>query len=108
MVTARIVQLLENGTAPWRQPWDARIGLPLSMSTGRAYRGVNTFLLAITAQAAGYSSPWWGTYRQIAERGGQVRKGERSTSVILWSKVAPRTRRPLPPTTTTAAGREST
>jgi antirestriction protein ArdC len=57
------------------------------MSTGKPYRGVNVFLLGLTAQSEGYTSPWWGTYRQIAELGGQVRKGEKSTMVVFWKML---------------------
>jgi antirestriction protein ArdC len=84
IVTDQIVALLEGGTVPWHKPWDPSIGRPLSMSTRKAYRGINPFLLACSAAAAGYSSPWWGTYDQITERGGQVRKGEQSTLIVFW------------------------
>ena len=80
-VTDRIVQALEEGTVPWRQTW-AGGGVPLRMSNGKAYRGVNVFLLALS----GYGSPWWGTYEQIKKLGGQVRKGEKSTTVVFWTK----------------------
>lgn len=83
-VTEKVLALLEEGTVPWHRPWDAAAGLPTSMSTRRPYRGVNVFLLDTVAMVEGYGSPWWGTYRQIAELGGQVRKGERSTLVVFW------------------------
>src|SRR6516225_1202679 len=86
-VTDRMVTALEAGTVPWRKPWNVAAGLPASMSTGKAYRGVNVFLLGLTAQAEAYTSPWWGTYRQIAELGGQVRRGERSTLVVFWKRL---------------------
>jgi antirestriction protein ArdC len=85
-VTARMVAALEADTVPWVKPWRTA-GLPLSMSTARPYRGVNVFLLGLTAQAAGYASPWWGTYRQISELGGQVRKGEKSTMIVFWKRL---------------------
>lgn len=85
MVTDQVVKALESGTVPWRQPWQAS-GFPKSMSTGKNYRGANVFLLGLTATTEGYSSPWWGTYKQIEERGGQVRKGEKSTLVVFWKK----------------------
>jgi len=84
IVTAQILEQLEAGTVPWHQPWRASAGLPMSMSTRKEYRGINPFLLAITANAKGYSSPFWGTYKVISELGGQVRKGEKSTLVVFW------------------------
>lgn len=106
IVTEKITALLDTGTIPWDQPWDASVGMPRSMSTLKPYRGINIFLLGASAMLAGYSSPWWGTYEQIAERcGGNkvaddsrrgyrwefpndesrgVRQGEKSSLVVLW------------------------
>jgi antirestriction protein ArdC len=40
-VAKRTCELLETGTVPWHQPWNAELGLPRSLSTGELYRGVN-------------------------------------------------------------------
>ena len=82
-VTQIILDHLEAGVVPWRQPWDAggAVSLPLRV-TGEPYRGVNVVLLWQTMVAQGYRSPTWMTYRQAAELGGQVRKGEKSTMVV--------------------------
>lgn len=84
VITDQVVALLEAGTAPWRKPWAATGGFPISLSTGKAYRGVNPFLLQISAAANGWTSPYWGTYKAIADKGGQVRKGEKGTLVVFW------------------------
>jgi len=85
-VTETIVAKLEEGMVPWHKPWsvdeNGQFSLPMSMSTKRAYRGVNVFLLGMQ----GYTSPWWGTFKQIQERGGKVLKGEHGTHVIYWSR----------------------
>jgi antirestriction protein ArdC len=86
-VTARITAALEEGTVPWRQPWNAAAGRPASMSTRRPYRGINVLLLSLAASERGYSSRWWGTYRQIAELGGQVGRGEHSVQVVFWKQL---------------------
>jgi antirestriction protein ArdC len=83
-VTDRMVSALEQGTVPWSKPWHVSAGLPASMSTGRPYRGINVFILGLAARAEEWSSPWFGTYKQISELGGQVRRGERSTLVVFW------------------------
>lgn len=85
LVTDKVLALLEEGTVPWHKPW-ASIGVPMSMSTGKPYRGINPFLLICTSAAMNYSSPWWGTFEQITERGGQVRKGEHSTMIVFWKR----------------------
>lgn len=84
LITNAIVAALEAGVVPWRQPWTADVDAPRSLSSRKPYRGVNVFLLMWMSMAKGYTSPWWGTYKQIAERGGQVRKGEKGTAVVFW------------------------
>jgi len=85
-ITDAVVQRLESGVAPWRQPWTSA-GLPVSLGSGKAYRGINVFLLHTQALSAGYRRPEWGTYKAITEKGGQVRKGERGTLIVFFSPV---------------------
>ena len=94
IITERMIAALERGTVPWRKPWQAAAGRPRSMSTGQPYRGMNVFLLGLTAAEEGYSSPFWGTYRQIGDLGGQVRTGERSTLVVFWKQAQAEQRDP--------------
>ena len=44
--------------------------------------------LWIAAQAFGYASGIWGTYRQWQAVGAQVRKGEHGSTVVLWKQAA--------------------
>jgi antirestriction protein ArdC len=78
-VTDRIIAALEAGTVPWRKPW-ASLGGPRNLNE-RPYRGINVFLLELS----GYGDPRWGTYKMLRGHGGQVRRGERGTRVILWA-----------------------
>lgn len=78
-VTARIIELLETGNVPWKKPWRFSEG-PRNLISRKPYRGINSFLL----NCSPYSSPYWITYRQATEKGGQVRKGEKSTAIIFW------------------------
>ena len=81
IITERILGKLEEGTVPWRKPWQGgEVGIPRNLQTGQPYRGINVFLLA----AAGYASPYWLTFRQAKQRGGSVRSGEHGTPVVLW------------------------
>ena len=79
-VTDRIIASLEAGTVPWRSPYLATIGFPRNFASGKEYRGINVWLLAL----AGYSSPYWLTYKQAQELGGKVRKGEKGSLVIKY------------------------
>lgn len=82
-LTAKIIALLQEGTAPWVRPWDASmtsLGLPFNALTGHPYHGGNSLWL----QCHGYPDPRWCTYRQARERGWQVRRGEKSATVEYW------------------------
>src|SRR3712207_5901237 len=87
-VTDEIIGALEKGTVPWRRPWQGVAdGLPLSLASGKPYRGVNVFILGMAAAASGYSSPYWLTFNQARKLGGNVRRGERSRLVVFWKML---------------------
>lgn len=87
-VTAAIIQALEHGVVPWRSPilGGGQSSFPKNLTSGKSYRGANVFLLAITAYAKGYSSAYWLTFQQAKDRGGQVKRGEKSSMVVFWKK----------------------
>ena len=86
-ITDQILKLVDSeGLLPWQKPWNGSAEFARSMSSGKLYNGINRWVLSLTAQANGWS-PWFGTYKQIAELGGQVRKGEKSSVAILWKPV---------------------
>lgn len=62
---------------------------PTNVASSRPYQGVNRLALWVAAQAAGYGSGRWGTYRAWLAAGAQVRKGERATTVVLWKEAKP-------------------
>ncbi|TPE47887.1 ArdC family protein [Amaricoccus solimangrovi] len=85
-VTDRIIAAIEAGTPPWRKPWTGDAvgaGFP-TRACGEAYRGINVILLWLEAHEKGYASRFWFTYRQAQALGGQVRKGEKSASVVKF------------------------
>lgn len=53
VINQRIMELLEQGTIPWRKPWNAEGNMPKNLVSNKEYRGVNIFLL----NAMPYSSP---------------------------------------------------
>ena len=91
-VTARIVAELEAGRFPWVQPWDcakAGIGLPANAASGRRYSGVNILILWSALIEHGHALQRWLTFRQALEAGGNVRKGERGTTVVYADRFTP-------------------
>jgi antirestriction protein ArdC len=87
-VSARIVAELEAGAAPWVKPWSATPGAnsPCNAVSNRPYSGCNVVLLWM-AQAAGYRTPRFLTFKQALELGGNVRKGERGTKVYFVKQL---------------------
>jgi len=106
---------------PWQKDWVSAEGgdMPVSLSTLKRYGGGNVLMLWVTAMLKGYTSKYWGTYDEIAERAGLikiarpggkghfwvspdledgtkdptprgVRKGETSTIVQRWVETKPR------------------
>lgn len=89
-ITAEIVAAIEAGAGEYVMPWHhngTTAARPLNIASGKAYRGVNTLALWAAAQNAGYPIGLWGTYRQWQAIGAQVRKDERSTTVVFWGQV---------------------
>lgn len=82
-ITDRIIALLEQDTAPWHKPWNARTSMPRNLVTRKPYRGINVFLLL----AMNYESPFWLTFRQAVQRAGTVKKGEKSCPVVFWKPM---------------------
>ena len=90
-VTDKIIADLERGNLTWLQPWQAGhkagpISRPLRAG-GIPYRGVNILMLWAAAMEKGYSCPLWLTYKQAAELGGQVRKGEKGSLVVYANRI---------------------
>ena len=94
-VTDKIVAMLEAGVVPWRSPilGQSRAGHPKNLASGKRYRGMNTFLLAFTSYAKGYGSSYWLTFNQAKERGGSVRKGEKSSMVVFFKQFETKDRK---------------
>lgn len=84
IVTDRIVAALQQSVVPWRKPW-AETQPPCNALTNRAYRGVNILLLSL----APYADHRWLTHKQVEERGGKVKPGEKSTLVVFWKRFDP-------------------
>jgi antirestriction protein ArdC len=87
-VTDQIITAIETGNVGnWKMPWhtSGRYAFsPINVVSKKPYRGINTLCLWTASQAKGYESGEWGTYKQFQERGAQVRRGEKSTTVCFW------------------------
>ena len=88
-VTARIIEQLDAGVAPWLRPWTTSgiSDLPTNFATHRTYRGANVLNLWMTQTACGYDTAEWITFKQAIDLGACVRKGEHGTPVFFVSAL---------------------
>lgn len=87
IINQRIISNLEKGTIPWQCPWKkGALGIPRNFSSTKPYRGINTFLLGMTQVHFGYVSPFWVSYKQAQELGGNIRQGEKSPMFVVFYK----------------------
>ena len=85
-VSGELIEQIKRGVAPWQKPW--KPGEQISaenFSTGQKYSGGNSLYLMSRGIRDGRGDNRWGTYNQIREAGGQVRKGERGTRVLFFT-----------------------
>jgi antirestriction protein ArdC len=90
-ITDKIVSAIEHGAGEFRLPWHRSTGnimRSVNIASKKAYRGINILALWATADEKGFSSGVWGTYRQWAEAGAQVRKGEKAAFVVFYKELA--------------------
>jgi antirestriction protein ArdC len=83
IVTLRILDMLEQGEIPWQRPYlGGSTSMPRNLITNKEYRGINRWLLW-----GQFDSPYYLTFNQAKELGGNVRKGEKASMVTYWNKV---------------------
>lgn len=90
-VTDLIVSAVEQGGTTVTLPWQ-RSGLPTMLPSNAhskaCYNGINIVALWAAAMLRGYPYAVWATYRQWAELGAQVRKGEKASTVVFYKEFA--------------------
>jgi antirestriction protein ArdC len=75
-ITERFIDQLKQGTVPWQRPWLSA----QNIVSQKPYRGINSLLLG----SAPFGSPFWVSFKQALDLGGNVRKGEKSHPVIYY------------------------
>ena len=92
-VTDTVIAQLERGCVPWVQPWgnvDISLGLPSNAHTGHNYSGINILLLWGAAIETARRAQVWLTFKQALALGGNVRKGERGTTICYADSFIPK------------------
>ena len=77
-VTDRIIVQMEQGQIPWQKPWISE-GKAISHVTGKPYSLLNQMLLGKPGEYV--------TFKQCAEAGGYIKKGEKASMVVFWKWI---------------------
>src|SRR6266571_3695430 len=97
-ITDKIVAELEAGRVPWVQPWGtatakAPLDMPKNAATQRRYSGINVLILWGAVIERGFAGQSWLTFRQALGLGGNIRKGEKGTTVVYDDRFTPQDER---------------
>ena len=86
-VTDTIIEAIESGiSGKVEMPWHQINRIPENAKTGNSYQGINIPLLWVYQIKKNYALPVWGTYKQWAELGAQVKRGERGAPVVFYKQ----------------------
>ncbi len=88
-ITNRLIAAIEKDPGRPQMPWRRGAGplwMPVNAESGKPYRGINVVSLWVAAEAAGFSSPIWATYKVWSQLGAQVKKGERGSPVVFYKE----------------------
>ena len=82
-VANQIITKLEAGNLPpWSSGRNELVNRPSNVVRKTLYKGLNSFILSYSE----YETPLWGTFANWKEMGTYIRKDEKSTLVIAWSR----------------------
>lgn len=79
MVTDHIIKELEGGIIPWQKGWHGAVDGSYNYVSRKPYSLINQLML--THKDA------YLTFKQVHERGGQVKKGAKSEFVVFWKML---------------------
>tara|TARA_R110002020_G_scaffold292781_2_gene508159 strand:+ start:382 stop:1413 length:1032 start_codon:yes stop_codon:yes gene_type:complete len=78
--TDLIIEKLEQGVIPWKQPWHD-IGMPANYLTKKPYKGINLWLLL----SCNHQYPYYLTFKQANTLGGKIKKGAKAIPICYWN-----------------------
>ncbi|WOE76721.1 ArdC family protein [Alterisphingorhabdus coralli] len=85
-ITDSIIAMMEEATGNCPLPWHRQgLTMPLNVESTNRYNGINVVMLWYYGQQC--SQQLWGTYRQWANQGAQVKKGAKGVPIIFYKKV---------------------
>lgn len=80
-INNQILEKLNEGVIPWKMSWE--VGVPANFISKKAYHGIN-FLSLSTKD---FSSPYYLTFYQCKQKGGSIKRGEKSSMIIYYKPL---------------------
>ena len=82
----KVIAAMETSGTNWCKDWTPKNGQrPTSISTGKAYSGINTLILGLTRMAKGWRSHEYGTFNAWRAKGYNVAEGQKATHIVWYS-----------------------
>jgi len=81
-LVADLIALMEQGLAPWRQPWRQAAGRHVNLCSGQPYRGANPVLLSLGMHLRGSALPYWCGWGEARRLGVAPRRGSRGVMIL--------------------------
>lgn len=81
---------MDQGSLVWHNP--CLIKPQANIVSGNAYHGINQLITAVSADAEGYQSTDWATFKQIRDLGGELKDAKgKGVPIIFYKKLASKT-----------------
>jgi antirestriction protein ArdC len=86
-ITSQIIEAMKDAK-DFQLPWNAPgLGLPTNAYTRSSYNGINILSLWAASMNKQFSSNRWATYKQWQCMGGQVRKGQKGSPIVIYKPL---------------------
>lgn len=82
-VTNEIIEGIQSDNLTWEKVWSPR-NTPKNYASNRPYLGFNALWLAWVTNSKKFTSPYFLTFKQAKQLGGNVKKDQRGTKVVFW------------------------
>lgn len=82
-ITDLVLAAMEDDVT-WKKTWQSNGGMQQNWLSKRPYSGSNQLTTMISSAIHGYKSPYWLSYKQVQDFGGNV-KGQKSTPALFFS-----------------------
>lgn len=82
-VTDEIIEGIQNENLTWERVWNPK-NAPKNYASDRPYLGFNALWLAWVCNSKKFSTPYFLTFKQAKQLGGNVKKDEKGTKVVFW------------------------